>query len=64
MRRRVLLASTAAAALSSARLRAQQKAMPVIGFLGTESPGRAAGGVAAFREGLKEKLVMSMVKTF
>jgi putative ABC transport system substrate-binding protein len=35
-------------------LRAQQKAMPVIGFLGTRSPGEAVHLVAAFRQGLGE----------
>ena len=54
MRRRVLLAATAVAALSSEPVRAQQKAMPVIGFLGSGSPGPSAPFVAAFREGLGE----------
>jgi putative ABC transport system substrate-binding protein len=35
-------------------LRAQQKAMPVIGFLGGEAPGALAADVAAFRKGLVE----------
>ena len=35
-------------------LRAQQKAMPVIGFLGGTSPGPSAPFVAAFLEGLSE----------
>jgi putative ABC transport system substrate-binding protein len=35
-------------------LRAQQKAMPVIGFLGSASPGPFASFVAAFRQGLHD----------
>src|SRR5215472_6518735 len=35
-------------------LRAQQKAMPVIGLLSSTSPGPNAANVAAFRHGLSE----------
>ena len=35
-------------------LRAQQKAMPVIGILSPTSPGPFAGFVAAFRQGLSQ----------
>src|SRR5262245_15844616 len=35
-------------------IRAQQKAAPVIGFLGSSSPGPSAPNVAAFLEGLSE----------
>jgi putative ABC transport system substrate-binding protein len=34
--------------------RAQQRSMPVIGFLSGRSPGEAASAVDAFREGLGE----------
>ena len=55
MRRRVLLASTAAAALSSATLRAQQKAMAIIGTLNANSPGPFDEKlIAAFWRGIGE----------
>jgi putative ABC transport system substrate-binding protein len=42
-------------AMTAARaLRAQQKRMPVIGFLGGEAPGALAANVAAFRQGLAQ----------
>ena len=42
-------------AMSTARsLCAQQKAMPVIGYLSSDSPGPDAANVAAFRQGLSE----------
>jgi putative ABC transport system substrate-binding protein len=55
MRRRVFLASLTAAALSPGRASlAQQKAMPVIGYLNGGSPGRTAANLTAFRQGLSE----------
>jgi putative ABC transport system substrate-binding protein len=35
-------------------LRAQQKALPIIGYLNGTSPGPAAPSVAAFRQGLND----------
>ena len=54
MRRRELLLVLSGALTGASALRAQQKAMPVIGFLSSRSPGEAAGSVAAFRQGLVE----------
>ena len=53
MNRRELLLLGGAMAAPRA-LRAQQKAMPVIGFLGVASPGRNPALVAAFHQGLSE----------
>jgi ABC-type uncharacterized transport system substrate-binding protein len=55
MRRREVLLWLLGGALTAARaLRAQQKAMPVIGFLNSTSPGPFAPQVAAFHQGLSE----------
>jgi putative ABC transport system substrate-binding protein len=55
MRRRDVVASIAATALASVRpLRAEQKAMPVVGYLSSGSPGPSAPGLAALRQGLSE----------
>jgi putative ABC transport system substrate-binding protein len=54
MNRRELMLLLAGAMTAPRGLRAQQKAMPVIGFLGVGSPGPAAPYVAAFEQGLSE----------
>jgi putative ABC transport system substrate-binding protein len=55
MRRRDLLALLGSATASWPRaLRAQQKAMPVIGYLASSGPGPSAANVGAFRQGLSE----------
>jgi len=54
MRRRELMLLLGGAMTAAHALRAQQKAMPVIGFLGSTSPGPLAPFVAAFRQGLSE----------
>ena len=54
MNRRVLLLQLGGALTAARSLRAQQKAMPVIGFLSVRSPGEAAGVLRAFHQGLRE----------
>ena len=54
MRRRDFLLLLGGAMTAPRALRAQQKAMPVIGFLGVASPGPYTPYVVAFREGLSE----------
>ena len=54
MRRRDLVLVLGGALTSARILRAQQKAMPVIGFLHGASPGFFAPYVTAFRQGLSE----------
>jgi putative ABC transport system substrate-binding protein len=54
MRRRDFTILLAGAMAATRPLRAQQKAMPVIGFLCGVSPGPFAPYVAAFRQGLSE----------
>jgi putative ABC transport system substrate-binding protein len=54
MRRRELVLLLGGAMAAARALRAQQKAMPAIGFLSSRSPGEAATVVAAFHQGLAE----------
>jgi putative ABC transport system substrate-binding protein len=54
MRRRELMLVLGGAMMAASGLRAQQKAMPVIGYLGGASPGPFGPFVAAFLQGLTE----------
>jgi putative ABC transport system substrate-binding protein len=56
MNRRVLLLLLGSTVVAPRALSAQQKAMPVIGYLsiGSASPGPLAPNVAAFRQGLSD----------
>jgi putative ABC transport system substrate-binding protein len=54
VRRRELIAAIGGAAVWPIAARAQQPAMPVIGFLHSASPAPNAHLVAAFRKGLSE----------
>src|SRR5205085_5918981 len=54
MNRRAVIALIGGVMTVPRALRAQQKAMPVIGFLNSGSPRPAAPTVAAFRQGLSE----------
>ena len=52
MKRRELMLLLGGAMTAATALRAQQKAMPVIGLLGSTAPGPLAPSVAAFHQGL------------
>jgi len=54
MNRRELMLLLGGATIAPRALRAQQKAMPVIGFLASASPGPNATNLAALRQGLSE----------
>jgi putative ABC transport system substrate-binding protein len=54
MRRRNFITFLGGAVIASRVLRAQQKAMPVIGVLSSTTPGSNAANVSAFRQGLSD----------
>ena len=53
-RRDFIAAAGSTAVLWPLAVRAQQPAVPVIGFLSSRSPGKSTGVVAAFRAGLAQ----------
>jgi putative ABC transport system substrate-binding protein len=54
VKRRVFVLVLGGGMIAARAVRPQQRAMPVIGFLGSLAPGSSAPLVAAFREGLSE----------
>jgi putative ABC transport system substrate-binding protein len=54
MRRRELILCLGGTMIATRAPRAQQKAMPVIGYLISGAPGPNASSVVAFRQGLSE----------
>ncbi len=54
MRRREFISLIGSAAAWPLTARAQQAAMPVVGFLSSRSPGESAALIAAFRKGLRQ----------
>jgi putative ABC transport system substrate-binding protein len=54
MRRRQFIAGLGSAAAWPVVARAQQRSVPVIGFLHSHSPNLYTNTLAAFRQGLKE----------
>jgi putative ABC transport system substrate-binding protein len=52
--RRQMLLVLGGSVIAARAVRAQQKAMPVVGVLSSDSPGPAAANVAALRQGLSE----------